>query len=416
MGVRRLLVIAPHPDDETIGAGGVIQAALSRGASVKVVVLTNGDGQALAPLALRRRLVARPADYVTSGVVRESETLTAMRALGLPSSSVVFLGYPDRLLEKLWLSDWTTGRTFRSKYTRRTSSPYPSTYDSGAQYCGRAVLDDLRAIIAQFRPDLVVVPHPNDAHPDHRAASSFSRLALGELAVREAAYHPSVWAYLVHYGRFPRPRGAHPEVALLPPVRLSGEPNHWVRADLTPEQVQAKRAALQAYTSQLVLLRSFLPSFSRRNELFAAVTVTGLEQPTSTFLRVGTEDSADPAEAPVVAEPAEGSARRRVLGSADLVGVRVRLCGGQVWVTAHTRAPLARAFRYRLLVKLPAGQTETAQWPGDAVRTGRAAFSFPVDLEAAHDPAVLGFAAEVRRGRTLDRTGWHFVTLRGPAA
>ena len=417
-GVRRLLVVGAHPDDETIGVGGVIQAALSQGAEVKVVVLTNGDGQALAPLALRRRLVARPADYVTSGVIRESETVAAMGALGVPASSLVFLGYPDRLLEKLWLSDWSTGRTFRSKYARRTSSPYPSTHDSGARYCGRDVLDDLRTVIDQFRPDSIVVHHPNDAHPDHRAASNFCQLALGELTARETAYCASVWAYLVHYGRFPRPRGVHPEVALLPPARLSGEPNHWVRADLTPEQVQAKRAALQAYTSQLVLLRSFLPSFSRRNELFAALTTTGLEERTVSLVDVEARGSAEGTAtlAPLpLSEPVGTGARRRLLGVADLVGVGAHRAGGQVWVTAHTRAPLVRAFRYRLLAKLPTGQTVTARWPGKAVRTGRAAFSFPVNLALGDDPAILGFAAEVRRGGAVDRTGWHFVTLQGPA-
>ena len=41
---ERLLVLAPHPDDETLGAGGLIQRVLARGGTVRVVLVTAGDG------------------------------------------------------------------------------------------------------------------------------------------------------------------------------------------------------------------------------------------------------------------------------------------------------------------------------------------------------------------------------------
>ena len=40
----RLMVFSPHPDDETLGAGGLIQWVLRMGGKVKVVFMTNGDG------------------------------------------------------------------------------------------------------------------------------------------------------------------------------------------------------------------------------------------------------------------------------------------------------------------------------------------------------------------------------------
>jgi len=46
----RILILAPHPDDEAISAGGVIQKALSQDAKVKVVCITNGDNNQLAYL------------------------------------------------------------------------------------------------------------------------------------------------------------------------------------------------------------------------------------------------------------------------------------------------------------------------------------------------------------------------------
>jgi len=39
----RLLVLAPHPDDEVLGAAGMIEAAVRRGADVRVVVATDGE-------------------------------------------------------------------------------------------------------------------------------------------------------------------------------------------------------------------------------------------------------------------------------------------------------------------------------------------------------------------------------------
>jgi LmbE family N-acetylglucosaminyl deacetylase len=39
-----LLVFAPHPDDDAIGAGGVIQQALADRKKVRVVFVTSGDG------------------------------------------------------------------------------------------------------------------------------------------------------------------------------------------------------------------------------------------------------------------------------------------------------------------------------------------------------------------------------------
>src|SRR3954463_13514957 len=39
-----IVVFAPHPDDEVIGCAGIIMQALARGARVKVVAITSGDG------------------------------------------------------------------------------------------------------------------------------------------------------------------------------------------------------------------------------------------------------------------------------------------------------------------------------------------------------------------------------------
>ena len=83
-GIRRALIIAPHPDDETPAAGGLIESVLSRGGQVKVVLVTNGDGQMIAPLVLESKVIPTSADFVSVGRQRQNETLAALARLGVP--------------------------------------------------------------------------------------------------------------------------------------------------------------------------------------------------------------------------------------------------------------------------------------------------------------------------------------------
>lgn len=80
-----VLVVAPHPDDETLGCGRAI--ALLRSLNCKVQVLVISDGTLSHP----RRKYPAPA----LRTLRESETLAAMSLLGVEASDVTFLGLPD---------------------------------------------------------------------------------------------------------------------------------------------------------------------------------------------------------------------------------------------------------------------------------------------------------------------------------
>jgi LmbE family N-acetylglucosaminyl deacetylase len=83
---RRLVVVTPHPDDEVLGAGGLIQKALEEGVLVEVVAVT--DGEASHP----RSSVAATLDLPA---VRARETETALRRLGWDKPAVTRLGLPD---------------------------------------------------------------------------------------------------------------------------------------------------------------------------------------------------------------------------------------------------------------------------------------------------------------------------------
>ncbi len=101
-GVRRLLVLAPHCDDETLGSAGLIQEVLRRGAEVRVVMATNGDGFLFATMEEFRRIYPRHEDFVRMGALRQQESLAALSLLGVPEERVSFLSYPDRGTPALW--------------------------------------------------------------------------------------------------------------------------------------------------------------------------------------------------------------------------------------------------------------------------------------------------------------------------
>ena len=405
---QRILVIAPHPDDEALGAAGLIQAGLANGAQVRVVVVTNGDGQAFGPFLLRFKMIPRAVDYIVDGESRQAETLVGMQVLGLPQAAVSFLGYPDHQLSQLWQDDWNTKCPLKGKYTRSWKSPYSQTYDPYSDYCGLSLLDDLRRFIGDFKPDLVIVSHPNDDHPDHRAVSNFVRLAAAEVMESNSSYKPLVLGYLVHYGYYPQPRGLHPEARLQPPAPLSSSGLEWLQLDLTPSQTQNKARSIQAYKSQIKLLRSFLPSFARLDEPFVSLPFINLPVLGTGSLTLPADDIISSA---LLAEPTKESTRRMMISSADLVSLQATRVGNQLTLAASTRGSLQPEFYYKLMVKLPDGRTLTSSYPGLALRSARNTFSLSLNLSDLGYPQVLGFAAEIENSATLDRTGWHFVIL-----
>src|SRR5436309_14544363 len=91
----RVLVFAPHPDDETIGAGGLIFRSTHRGAPVRVVFVTNGDGYEQAVEQDFHEQKPRDTDSVAFGKVRPREPGAAARHPGPLRGSPAVLGFAD---------------------------------------------------------------------------------------------------------------------------------------------------------------------------------------------------------------------------------------------------------------------------------------------------------------------------------
>ena len=257
---ERMLVISPHPDDETLCCAGTIQRALERGASVSVVWLTSGDGFTWDAIVLERQLIPNPIDMVQLGQRRMLEARAASTTLGVPKSNLYFLGYPDGGLRQMLEHPEIP---LRSRYTKLVRVPYPGVVTQNALQTGTNLERDLERVIDLVKPTLVLAPSVLDAHPDHRATGELTRQILqdrGQTAILRS--------WIVHGGfEWPLPKSWHTDLPLVPSPRGRNLP--WQRVSLTPEQVQVKVRATRAYASQVIALGRFMAAFSRTNELLS---------------------------------------------------------------------------------------------------------------------------------------------------
>lgn len=275
----RILILAPHPDDETIGCGGIIQEAIKAGAEVKVAYLTNGDHNQLAFIVYEKRLTLRKGEFLHMGEVRRKEAIKAMRLLGLSENNLIFLGYPDWGTLAIFTQYWQTKRPYKSWLTRVSSVPYKKNFSYGAPYTGESILHDLEAVLLEYKPNKIFVSHPADTNRDHNAFYLFLQVALQDL--RKELPRTQVYPYLIHCRGWPLPRHYHPELSLEPPSKFSQGQISWLKFELTARQLENKHQAILCYKSQTESSAFYLLSFARKNELFGNYPDIELEKKVS---------------------------------------------------------------------------------------------------------------------------------------
>ncbi len=194
LGAGPLLVLAPHPDDESLGCGGLIAASCAAGITVHVAVLTDGT---------KSHPSSRAFPAARLKAVREAEVTAAIGHLGLQPHRLHFLAYPDAAAPR-----W--GRALRQ------------AGDNLAHLTRRL---GIRTVVASWR---------HDPHCDHLAAHRIARRACRLTGARLLSY--AVWGWTL------------PPDRPLPRARVLG----W-RLDVTP-YLPAKRAAIACHRSQLGLI------------------------------------------------------------------------------------------------------------------------------------------------------------------
>lgn len=266
---EKILIVAPHNDDEILGVGGMTQRYIESGKSVKVAIMTNGDGQIRRPPFLP----FFKANFVKLGYRRQNETLEAMDYLGLGKDDVEFLGYPDRGLSQMWTNHWDQNELYYSKYTKTDHSPYDNSYTNETPYCGSAVVNDVKQLLLEYEPEIVYLPHPNDSHSDHWATNGFVLYGLEQLKNEgyEKFREVTMLSYLVHSVKFPWPRGKFLEASLSQPQNLKDLDTRWIEVSLDLKERLRKLRTIGKYRTQTQLMRKYLVSFARANELFGIV-------------------------------------------------------------------------------------------------------------------------------------------------
>lgn len=260
----RVLILAAHPDDEVIGAAGVIQEALKKGSKIKVVFFTNGDQNEMSFIFTKKRFAFRKDQFLQLGEARIKESLGALQLLGLGKEDIIFLGYPDFWTLEILNYYWESKKPFRSIFTRISKVSYPEAFSVDAPYVGESILGDIESIILDFKPTKIFVSHPSDNNKDHKSLYLFLKVALWDL--EDKFEKPQIFPFLVHFGGWPRPRGYYPDLSLDPPEKLNEV--LWQKLLLTKEEVKAKYNTILFYKSQNAYNPSYLISFARKNELF----------------------------------------------------------------------------------------------------------------------------------------------------
>jgi LmbE family N-acetylglucosaminyl deacetylase len=260
-----LLVVSPHPDDETLCCAGAIQRVVKAGGRASVVWITSGDGSELSMVIVERSLFVKPGKLRDLAVKRMQEARAATALLGITAGQQFFLGYPDRGVLQLMTDNYAT--PYHSRFTGATRVPYSAALFPGDAYTGENLERDFEAVLERVHPTLILAPSPKDSHPDHRASGL---LTIRVLSRRNELANVRYW--IVHGGEgWPSPRGYDAGIPLNPPPRGKGlAPTPFV---LTGAEEARKLEAVRVYRTQMEVMSSFLLAFVRTTELYSSLPV-----------------------------------------------------------------------------------------------------------------------------------------------
>ncbi len=210
----RIVVLAPHPDDESLGCGGLLALSHIAGLRPHVIVMT--DGARSHPNSR-----SHPAPLLAD--LRESEARDAIETLGLTRDQLTFGRWPDCGIPR----------------------PYEAGFD--------AACERLRELLVGLAPDTLLVPWRGDPHRDHEAAWLLARAVAPTLPLAPRWIEYPVWAW------------AHPSSEHAPRGRQT---DAW-RLDISAV-LDRKRAAIAAHRSQTTDLIADDPDGFRLSDDFLA--------------------------------------------------------------------------------------------------------------------------------------------------
>jgi LmbE family N-acetylglucosaminyl deacetylase len=151
---QRVVIVAPHPDDETLGCGGAIALLCSKGYDVKVLVVSDGTGS-------HPNSKTYPAPVLES--IRSQETIEALTILGVKPTAITFLQLKDGAVPTV------TSPTFWAAKAR------------------------CRNYLQAVLPDTIFLPWRLDPHADHRASWQLIQAAILSLGIAPQCIEYPIW-------------------------------------------------------------------------------------------------------------------------------------------------------------------------------------------------------------------------------
>ncbi|MCW3986032.1 MAG: PIG-L family deacetylase [Candidatus Bathyarchaeota archaeon] len=201
---EKIIVFAPHPDDETWGCGGTIAKRISEGYEVTIVVIT--DGRYAFSKVLGINSDPTPDELKE---IRKEEVKRATRILGVPEEKLVFLDFEDGKLER---------------------------NEMEAQ---EKVIEILRENPASVE---VYFPYERDYHLDHRVTNRIVRKSIKKLGLHAMIYQYSI---AQKYGR----------IGPLIDIFLNLFRHNMIRVDIS-EFLPLKEAAVKEFKSEISIISS----------------------------------------------------------------------------------------------------------------------------------------------------------------
>jgi|GEM_PF-843684 len=157
----RILILAPHPDDEVLSSFKIIKEAISVGAKIKVIFVTNGERNYLAHIIDKKKIFITEMDKKNYGLERQIEAKAVMKRLGI--TDYEFWNYPDSELTQLLYE----GDIFRN----------------------------FNNLLIEFSPTLIISPSLDDIHPDHSAVSCMAQISIDDIPEN---VKPKILYYTIH--------------------------------------------------------------------------------------------------------------------------------------------------------------------------------------------------------------------------
>ena len=228
----RILFVAPHPDDESLGGGGLLQRVFAAQIPVRILFATSGDNNPWAQRFWEQRWKIGPRERVRWGNKRQQEALAAITTLGGSLDCARFLNFPDQGITSLLMR--------------------------GVAELFGTFADEIRA----FNPSILVIPAGFDAHPDHSALCVIISLAFNSIE------NPGlrILEYLVHQPKIPIQR-------------------HAAVLRLDSEEIERKRKAIRCHETQVALGASRFMRLAKAEEAFYEHVPIGAASDTGPVLK-----------------------------------------------------------------------------------------------------------------------------------